>query len=108
MLHSEEEDPPTERERRYQIRIHKKYDPTTDGPDKGQEKGKAAESVNDKEKDVEEFVKNLLETMQDLSKEIKEMRVDKMRESLERFHHGESSEVSHYGTGQPVSFPQVP
>ena len=68
MLHSEEEDPLTERERRYQNRSHKKYDYTTDDPDKGQDKGKAPEYVNDKDKEVEELAKTILETMQDLSK----------------------------------------
>ena len=91
---------------RYHNISHKKYDYTTDDPDKGQDKGKAFETVNDKES--EEFAKNILETMQDLSKEIKEMRVDIMRESLGRFHQGESSDMSHYGTSQPVSLPQAP
>ena len=61
MLNYEEDDPLTERERRYQNRSNKKYDYTTDDPNKGQDKGKAPESVNDKE--VEEFEKTLLETM---------------------------------------------
>ena len=64
--------------------------------------------MNDKDKEAEEFAKTLLEAMQDLSKEIKEMRIDRMRESLGRFHQGESSEMSQFGTGQPVSLPQVP
>ena len=106
MLHSEEEDPLTKRERRYQNRSHKKYDYTTDDPNRGQDKGKAPETEKDKE--AEEFEKNLFEAMQDLSKEIKEMRVDRMRESLGRFHQGESSDMSHFGTGQPVSLPHAP
>ena len=86
MLHLEEYDPLTEREKRYQNRSHKEYDYTTDDPDKGQDKGKAPKAVNDKE--VEEFAKTLLETMQDISKDMKEMRVDRMRESLGIFHQG--------------------
>ena len=89
----------------YQNRIYRKYDYTTIDLDKGQDKGKAPESMNDKDKEAEEFAKTHLEAMQDLSKEIKEMRIDRMRESLGRFHQGESSEMSHYGIGQPVSLP---
>ena len=62
--------------------------------------------MNDKHKEAEEFAKTLLEAMQDLSKEIKEMRID--RRLLGRLHQGESSEMSHFGTGQPMSLPQVP
>ena len=36
------------------------------------------------------------------------MRVDIMRESLWRYHQGESSDMSHHGTGQPVNLPQAP
>ena len=42
--------------------------------------------MTDEDKEIEEFVKNLLEAMQDLSKDIKYMRIDQMRESLGRFH----------------------
>ena len=108
MLHSKDEDPLSERERRYQNRIHIKYDYTTIDLDKGQDKGKAPESVNDKDKEAEEFAKTLLEVMQDLSKEIKKIRIDRMRDSLGRFHQGESSDMSQFGTGQPVSLPQAP
>ena len=61
MLHSEEYDPLTEREERYQNRSHKNFDYTIDDPGKGQDKGKAPEAVNDKEE--EEFEKTILETM---------------------------------------------
>ena len=61
MLHSKDEDPLSERERRYQNRSHRKYDYTTVDLDKGQDKGKAPELVNDKDKEVEEFAKTLLE-----------------------------------------------
>ena len=36
------------------------------------------------------------------------MRMDIMMESLGIYHQGESSDMSHYGTGQPVSLPQAP
>ena len=107
MLNSKDEDPISERERRYQNRSHKNYYYTTVDLDKCQDKGKAPK-LNDKDKEAEEFEKTLLETMQDLSKEIKEMRIERMRESLGRLHQGEISEMSQYGTGQPVSLPQVP
>ena len=73
MLHSEEDEPLTEREKRYQNRSHKKFDCTTDD----QDKGKAPETASDKE--GEEFARTLLMAMQDLAKEIKEMRMDRMR-----------------------------
>ena len=60
---------------------------------------------DEKDKEAEEFAKTLFEAMKDLSKEIKEMRIDRIRESLGRLHQGESSEMSQYGTGQPVSLP---
>ena len=59
-MHSEEEDPPTERERRYQNRSHRKYDYTTADLEKGQDKGKAPESVNDKDKEEKELKKKYL------------------------------------------------
>ena len=44
MLQSEEEDPLTEREKRYQNRSHKNYDYTTED----QDKGKSPETASDK------------------------------------------------------------
>ena len=64
--------------------------------------------MNDKDKEVKEFEKTLLEAMKYLSKEIKEMSMDRTRESLGRFHQGEISNISQFGTGQPVSLPQAP
>ena len=64
--------------------------------------------MNDKDKEEEEFVETLFEVMQDFSKEIKEMRIDRMRESLGIFHQGEIYDMSQFGTGQPVSLPPVP
>ena len=106
MLHSEDEDLLFERERRYQNISHRNYDYTIFDLDKGQDKGKGPE-LNDKDKEAEEFA-TLLETMQDLSKEIKEMRIERMRESLGRLHQGESLEMSQFGTGPLVSLPQAP
>ena len=83
-------------------RSHKKYDYTTDD----QDKGKAPETASDEE--GEEFARTLLVAMQDLSREIKEMRMEKMREYPGRFHLRESSDMSHHGTGQPLNLPQAP
>ena len=90
MLHSEEDETLTEREKRYHNRSHKKFDYTTDD----QDKGKALETASDKE--GEEFAINLLVAMQDIAKETKEMRMERMRESPGRFHLGESSDMSHH------------
>ena len=40
--------------------------------------------------------------MQDLAKEIKDMRMDRMRESPGRFHVGEGFYMSHHWTSQPM------
>ena len=45
--------------------------------------------------------------MQDLAREIKEMRMDRIKESPKRFHLGESSGISHHWNDQPVNQPQV-
>ena len=79
MLQSEEEYPLTKREKRYHNRSHKKYDYTTED----QDKGKAPKTTSDKE--GEEFARTLLVAMQYLAREIKEMRMDRMRESPRRF-----------------------
>ena len=46
--------------------------------------------------------------MQDLAREIKEMRMDRMREYPRIFHPGEISDMSHHWTGQLVNQPQAP
>ena len=102
MLQLEEYEPLTEREKRYQNRSHKKFDYTTED----QDKGKAPETRSDKEGD--EFARTLLVAMQDLAKQIKKMRMDRMRESPGRFHLGKSSDMSHHWTGQLVNQPQAP
>ena len=93
MLHSEEDEPLTEREKRYQNRSHKNFDYTTED----QDKGKAPEAGSDKE--GEEFARTLLVAMQDLAREIKEMRIDRLKESPRRPHPGESPGMSHHWTG---------
>ena len=45
--------------------------------------------------------------MQDISREIKEMIVEKIKESPKGFHLGESSGMSHHWNDQPVHQPQV-
>ena len=102
MLHSEEYDPLTEREKRFQNRSHKNFDYTTDE----QDKGKAPENANDKEGD--EFARTLLVAMQDLDREIKEKRMDRIREYPGRFHPGESLGMSRHCTRQLVNQPQAP
>ena len=102
MLHSKEDEPLTKREKRYHNRSHKNFDYTTDD----QDKGKAPETGSDKE--GEEFARTLLVAMQDLAREIKEMRMDRIKESPKRFHLGESSGMSHHWNDQPVNQPQAP
>ena len=87
---SEDDDPLTKREKRYQNRSHKEFDYTTDD----QDKGKAPETGSDKE--GEEFARTLLIAMQDLAREIKEMRIDKIKESPRRPHPRETSIMSHH------------
>ena len=44
---------------------------------------------------------------EDLSREIKEMRTDRIKESPRRFHLGESPGISQHWNDQPVNQPQV-
>ena len=46
--------------------------------------------------------------MQDIAIEIKDMRMDRMKESPRRFHPGERSGISHHWNDQPVNQPQAP
>ena len=46
--------------------------------------------------------------MQDIAREIKEMRMDRMKEYLGRFHPRESSSMPHHWNGQPMNQPQAP
>ena len=65
MLHSEEDEPFNEMEKRYQNKSHKKFDYTTDD----QDKGKAPETASGKE--GEGLSRMLLVAMQDLAGKIK-------------------------------------
>ena len=101
-MNSEEEEPLTERENSYQNRSHKKFDYTTDD----QDKGKAPEIGSENE--GEEFGRTLLVAMKDISREIKEMRMEKMMESPGIIHHREGSGMSHHWNDQLVNQPQAP
>ena len=46
--------------------------------------------------------------MQDLAREIKEMRLNRIKEYPNRFHLGESSGMSHHWNDQLVNQPQAP
>ena len=48
------------------------------------------------EEEEMDFPKILLRAMQDLSREIKEMRMDRIKESTKGFHLGEGSGISHH------------
>ena len=45
--------------------------------------------------------------MQDIAREIKEMRMERFKESPRGFHHGEGFGMSHHWNDQPVHQPQV-
>ena len=70
-ISSEEGDPLTNREKRYQRKRHRKFDYTNEKEDKGKTPLYGGE---DEEK---EFPNILLKVMQDIAREIKEMRMDK-------------------------------
>ena len=90
-MSSKEEETLTDREKRYLKRIQKKkFDYTNDNEDKG----KAPKSGSEEEE--KDFPKILLRAMQDLAREIKEMRLEIIKESPKGFHLGESSSMSHH------------
>ena len=72
------------------IRRKKKFDYTNDNKDKG----KALESGSDE--DGKEFAKTLLKSMQYISIEIKEMRMDRIKESPRIFHPRERFGMYHH------------
>lgn len=84
----------TYRERTY-LRRNQKYDYTDDKEDKG----KTPLSRGDEEK---EFPKLILRTIQDIAREVKEMRMDRHKESPKGFLHGEGSNISHHWSDQPM------
>ena len=81
-MSSEEDEPLTDREKRYLKRRQKKFYYTNDD----QDKGKAPESGSDVE--GKDFAKILLKAMQDIDREIKEMRFDRIKEYPKRFRLG--------------------
>ena len=99
-MSSEEGDPLTDREKRYMRRRNQKFDYTNDKEDKG----KTPLSGEDEEK---EYPKLLLRTMQEISREIKEIRMDRYKESPKGFLHGEGSNISHHWSDQPLKQQQV-
>ena len=71
----EEEDPLTNTKKRYLKRIQKKFDYTNDSEDKGKA------PISGSEEEGKDFAKILLRAMQDLAREIKEMILDRIKES---------------------------
>ena len=100
-MYSEEEEPLTNREKRYlKRRQRKNFDYTNENEDKGKA------PLSGSEDESKDFPKILLRAMQDLAREIKEMRMDRIKESSKGFHLGESSGMSHHWNDQPVYQPQ--
>ena len=81
-MSSEQGEPLSDREKRYLKRRYKNCDYTNDSEDKGKSPLSGGE---DEEKD---FPKILLRAMQDIAREIKEIRMDRIKESPRGFHHG--------------------
>ena len=94
-MSSEERDTFTDRKKRHLKIMNQKFDGTNDKEDKG----KPPLSGGDEEK---EYPKLILRTMQDIAREIKEMRMDRYKESHKGFIHGEGSYISHHWSDQPV------
>ena len=89
-MYFEEGDPLNDKDKRYLKIIHRKFDYTNDNEDKGKAPLSAGE---DEEK---HFPKILLRTMQEIYKDIKEMRMVRYKESHKGFMHGEGSGISHH------------
>ena len=89
-MSSKEEEPLTDREKRYLKRRQKKFYYKNDNEDKGKA------PVSRSEEEEKDFPKILLRAMQDISREIKEMRFDRIKESPKGFHLGESFGMSHH------------
>ena len=100
-MSSKDEEPLINRVKRYLKRRQKKFDYTNDNEDKG----KAPASGSEEE--GKDFAKILLRAMQDLAREIKEMRLERIKESPKIFHLGESPGMSHHWNDQIVHQPQV-
>ena len=100
-MSSEEGENVTDREQRYQRRRNRKFDYIDEKEDKGKT------PISGGEDEEKEFPKILLRAMQDISRKIKEMRMDRVKESPKGFHHGEGYGMSHHWNDQPVHQPQV-
>ena len=87
-MSSEEGDPLTNKEKRYLKIINWRYDYIDDREDKGKTPLSGGEE--------EEYPKLLLQTIQDIAREIKDMRMDRHKESPKGFLHGEGSDISHH------------
>ena len=88
-MSSEGEDPLIDGEKTYLKIINQRYDYIDDREDKG----KNPLSGREEEK---EYPKLLLQTMQDIAREIKEMRMDRHNKYCKGFLHGEGSDISHH------------
>ena len=97
-MSSEEGDPLTDTEKRYLRRRNRKFVYTNDKEDKG----KPPLLGEDEEK---EYPKLLIRTMQDIAREIKDMRIDIHKESPKGFLQG--SDISHHWSDQPMKQQQL-
>ena len=97
----EEEGPITDREKRYLKRRQKRFDYTNDNEDK------CKTPLSRGEGEGKDFPKILLRAMHYLSREIKEMRMDRIKESPKGFHLGEGPGMSHHWNDQLMHQPQV-
>ena len=100
-MSSKEEEPLTEKEKRYLKRRHKMFDYTNDNEDKGKA------PISRGENEEKDFPKILLRAMQSLSRDIKDMRMHRVKESPTGFHLGEGFGMSHHWNDQPMHQPQV-
>ena len=94
-MSSEEGYPLTNREKRYLKIRHWKFDYENGKEDKGKTPLLG-------EYEEKEFAKIILKGMQDIAREIKEMRMDRYKEFPKGFQHGEGSDISHHWSDQPV------
>ena len=100
-MSSEEGDTLIDQEKRYlNRRRNQKFEYTNDKEDKG----KPPLLGEDEEK---EYPKLLIRTMQDIAREIKEMKMDRYKDSHKLFLHGEGSDISHHWSDQPMKQQQV-
>ena len=102
-MSSEEGEPLTNRQQRYLSRRQKNFYYTNEDKDKG----KTPKDGNGSDEEGKEFARTLLKAMQDLAREIKEMRIYRIKESPRIFHLGESSGISQHQNVQLVNQPQV-